>query len=158
MMSKSEISRKFKLDEMTWPYSFTLKYTDRSMKLYTRTRDEFQQWLRILGLFVSMNRNGIDLCSMNPIVYENQNTSKSKNFEERRMTDTEILENFIASEQDASSLPFSNDSSRNLQSGEATQTNFKFLHKTNNKLLSQEYPQLTRSQNAQVSDLVQNQM
>ena len=57
--------------EITTEHGFTLKTTFKTYTLFTSTKEEAKMWVRVLGLIVEMNKEGLLVDKVNPFDFEN---------------------------------------------------------------------------------------
>ena len=53
----------------SWNFAFSLAFHDKEYELYAATRNDREQWIKILGTIAEMNRQGVDLTDTNPLEY-----------------------------------------------------------------------------------------
>lgn len=74
LMEKYEIKKAFPVDQKeffcSWPYSFKIEFYERSFTLSARTREEFQEWVRVFTLIDRMNKIGYAENDRNPFFFE----------------------------------------------------------------------------------------
>ena len=55
---KADIAKRFDVNEKdvepSWPFSFQLEFRDRNFRLSARTRQEMNEWVRILDIYITM--------------------------------------------------------------------------------------------------------
>ena len=58
-----------------WPFSFEIKFYERSFVLNARSRQEMLEWVRVFNLILRMNKIGHSLGQQNPYDFEQKENS-----------------------------------------------------------------------------------
>ena len=73
-MTKDEIKTAFPVSagdtKCAWPYVFRIEFYERSFTLSCRTRDDFDEWVRVFKLIDRMNKIGYEGSDPNPYLFD----------------------------------------------------------------------------------------